>query len=78
MEGSKVYEELDEVRAPEDLPEVGVRAGDVGVVIAELRNPEADPLEAVEVEYADEDGVPRAYAIYTPDLSGLVSSRREF
>jgi hypothetical protein len=86
METKKRYRDLDEVRAPEDLPEVGVKAGDRGVVIAELRNPTASlsersaeaPPTAVEVEYPDDDGVPKAFAVYTPDLSRLLSVRRKF
>ena len=48
------------------------------MVIAELHNPAATPPEVVEVEYMGADGVPKAYAIYTPDLSELISARREY
>ena len=78
MEEPRIYKDLDEVRAPEDLPAVGVRAGDRGVVIIELHNPDAVPPRAIEVEYPDEDGVPKAFTIYTPDLSELISARRKF
>ncbi len=67
------YRELDEVSAPEDLPRTGVKAGDRGVVVAELHNPDADPPHAVEVEYADERGVPKAFVVYSPDLKRLIS-----
>jgi len=57
------YREPDEVKAPEDLPAASVRAGDRGVVVAELHNPDANPPDAVEVEYADEQGVPKAFTL---------------
>ena len=63
------YRELDEVRAPEDLPAAGVKAGNRGVVVIEHERPEP----AIEVEYADGRGVPKAFAIYTPDLSRLIA-----
>ncbi len=71
------YIELDEVKAPEDLPEAGVKAGDRGVVVAELHNPDADPPRAIKVEYADEDGVPKAFVVYSPDLKRLISVYQE-
>lgn len=67
------YKELDEVRAPADLPEAGVRAGDRGVVLLELHNPDADPPDAVEVEYRDAEGEPGPCVVYTPDLSRVIS-----
>ena len=63
------YRELDEVRAPEDLPAAGVKAGNRGVVVIEHERPEP----AIEVEYADCCGVTKAFAIYTPDLSRLIA-----
>lgn len=57
--------ELEEVRAPNDLPEAGVREGERGVVVEVLGEPEP----AVMVEYADEEGQTRALVIYTPDLA---------
>ena len=65
----RTYKELDEVRAPENLPEVGVKAGDRGVVMMEFER----PREAVEVEYAGEDGVPKAFVVYTPDLGEVLA-----
>jgi hypothetical protein len=65
MARAVTYKELDEVRAPESLPEIGIRAGDRGVVVVEYEKP--DP--AVEVEYADENGVPKAFVVYSPDLT---------
>jgi hypothetical protein len=65
MSRATTYKELDEVRAPEALPEVGIRAGDRGVVVMEYERPEP----AIEVEYADEEGVPKAFVVYTPDLT---------
>lgn len=63
------YWELDEVRGPEDLLEVGVRADDRGVVIAGLHNLDGARRIGVEVEYVDGYGDPKAYVVYTPDLS---------
>lgn len=64
MARATTYKELDEVYAPESLPEVGVKAGDRGVVVMEYDRPEA----AVEVEYVDEEGRTRALVVYSPDL----------
>jgi uncharacterized protein DUF4926 len=64
MSRATTYKELDEVRAPEALPEVGIRAGDRGVVVMEYERPEP----AIEVEYPDEEGAPKAFVVYTPDL----------
>lgn len=66
------YSELDEVRAPADVPEVGVRAGDKGVVLIELYNPAADPPHAIEVEFLDSDGEPGPCVVYSPDLSRVL------
>jgi hypothetical protein len=68
----KTYRDLDEVRAPEDLPEVGVKAGEEGVVVVEYDRPQP----AIEVEYADEQGVPKAFVVYTPDLSDTLAVHR--
>ena len=61
------YKELDEVYAPESLPEVGVKAGDRGVVVLVHER----PRPAVEVEYAYKNGIPKAFVVYTPDLGTL-------
>lgn len=63
MTRTTTYKELDEVRAPRPLPEVGVKAGDWGVVVMEHERPEA----AVEVEYVDEEGQTKAFVVYSPD-----------
>ncbi|MBA3492047.1 MAG: DUF4926 domain-containing protein [Rubrobacteraceae bacterium] len=67
MARTTTYKELDEVRAPWPLPEVGVGAGDRGVVVMEYENPEP----AIEVEYADKEGVPKAFVVYSPDLTEI-------
>ena len=56
--------ELEEVRAPHELPEAEVQKGDRGVVVEVFERP--DP--AIMVEYADKEGQTRALVIYTPDL----------
>lgn len=73
MARAKTYKELDEVRAPEPLPEVGVRAGDRGVVVMEYERPEP----AIEVEYADSEGQSRAFVIYSPDLQKVFNTHPE-
>lgn len=67
MAHATTYKELDEVRAPGALPEVGVRAGDRGVVVMEYERPEP----AIEVEYADDEGWPRVFVVYSPDLQRI-------
>lgn len=64
-EATVTYRELDEVRAPAGLPDAGVEAGDPGVVVLEHEG----PPRAIEVEYADEGGVTKAFVVYAPDLS---------
>ena len=61
----RTYGEDDRVVAPADVPEVGVGAGNRGVVLVEFDR--ADPV--VEVEYLDADGEPGSCVIYSPDLS---------
>lgn len=73
MARATTYKELDEVRAPKPLPEVGVRAGDRGVVVMEYERPEA----AVVVEYADEEGRTRALVVYSPDLEKVLAGYPE-
>lgn len=73
MARATTYKELDEVRAPEALPEVGVKAGDRGVVVMEYERPEP----AIEVEYADADGQSRAFVVYSPDLEKVLDVHPE-
>lgn len=73
MARATTYKELDEVRAPEPLPEVGVRAGDRGVVVMEYEHPKP----AIEVEYADDEGVPKAFVVYSPDLTKIFAVHPE-
>jgi hypothetical protein len=73
MARATIYKELDEVRAPQPLPEVGVRAGDRGVVVMEHERPQP----AVEVEYPDEEGVPKALVVYSPDLAEIYAVHPE-
>lgn len=63
------YRDLDEVRAPSDVPEAGVSAGDRGVVLVEFEN----PRPALEVEFLGPDGEPGPCVIYSPDLSEVYS-----
>ncbi len=60
-------EELDEVAAPDDVEEAGVKAGDRGVVIEVFQHP--DP--AVVVEYADPVGQTKALITYSTDLEKI-------
>ena len=62
------HKELEEIKAPADLKEVGVHAGDRGVVIEVFERPEA----AVMIEYADAEGRTKAQVIYSPDLTRLL------
>ena len=64
VERVRVYRELDEVSAPEDVPAAGVKRGDQGVVLVEFEYPHS----AVEVEYVGADGEPGPCVIYSPDL----------
>ncbi|CAN5893194.1 hypothetical protein BH23ACT11_BH23ACT11_21270 [soil metagenome] len=73
MARTAIYKELDEVRAPKPLPEVGIKAGDRGVVVLEHER----PRPAVEVEYAGERGVPKAFVVYTPDLERVLAVHPE-
>lgn len=73
MARTTTYKELDEVRAPNPLPEIGVKAGDRGVVVLEHER----PRPAIEVEYADESGVPKAFVVYTPDLERVLAVHPE-
>jgi hypothetical protein len=73
MARTVTYKELDEVRAPESLPKIGVRAGDRGVVVMEYEKPNP----AVEVEYADEEGVPKGFVVYSPNLTKIFAVHPE-
>ncbi len=68
MTRTTTHKELEEIKAPADLDEVGIHAGDKGVVIEVFERPEA----AVMVEYADEEGQTKAQVIYSPDLTQLL------
>jgi hypothetical protein len=69
MSGITIYKELDEVRAPGDLPEVEVNAGDRGVVVEAFEH----PRPAVMVEYADSEGRTKALVTYSPDLDQIIN-----
>lgn len=60
--------ELDEIRAPKDIEEAGVRAGDQGVVLEVFER----PSPALLVEYADFEGQTKALVTYSPDLETIV------
>lgn len=62
------YEELDEVEAPSDIEEVGVRAGDRGVVVEVFERPRS----ALLVEYADPEGQTKALVTYSADLERIL------
>lgn len=64
MARATVYKELDEVYAPEPLPEIGVRSGDRGVVVEVFDL----PTRAVMVEYADSEGQTKATVLYSCNL----------
>ena len=65
---------MDEVRAPGDVPEVGVRAGDRGVVLAEFEGRPAEGVPpAIEVEFAPSGRPWGPCVIYSPDLSEIYS-----
>lgn len=68
MSRTTAYTDLDEVRAPADIEEVAIRAGDTGVVVQTFER----PAPAVMVEYADDEGQAKALVIYSPDLSRLL------
>lgn len=60
--------ELDEIAAPEDVEDAGVKAGDRGVVIETFEQP--DP--ALLVEYADPIGQTKALITYSTDLEKIL------
>jgi len=76
METRVTYSELDEIAAPEDLPKVGVKAGDRGVVVMDYSD---DPTPAIEVEYAESEagGATKALVVYSPDLSKVLGVEPE-
>lgn len=69
MVSAKTYEELDEVRAPGDLPEAEVGVGDRGVVLEVFPGRPAENVPpALLVEYADSEGQTKALVTYSTDL----------
>ncbi len=65
MANVTAHRELDEVRAPESLPTVAVKAGDRGVVVDVFER----PRPAVRVEYADGEGQTKALVTYSSDFT---------
>jgi hypothetical protein len=59
--------ELDEVRAPGDIEEAGVKTGDRGVVLEVFEH----PIPALIVEYADLLGQTKALITYSTDLEEI-------
>lgn len=59
---------MDEVTAPADVPEAGVRAGDRGVVLVVFER----PRPAIEVDF-DRVGKSGPCVVYSPDLSEVYS-----
>ncbi len=70
--GAAIYEELDEIEAPERIEEAGVEAGDTGVVVEVFDR----PRPAVLVEYADPEGRTKALVTYSPDLGRVLDVLR--
>ncbi len=69
MGSSRIYGELDEVNAPEDLPKAGVKLGDRGVVLEVFEGrPSEDIPPALLVEYADSEGQTKALVTYSTNL----------
>ena len=68
MTRTATHKELDEIKAPADVEEVDVRAGDRGVVVEVFEHPEP----AVLVEFANEEGRTKALVAYSPDLTQLL------
>lgn len=62
------YEELDEIAAPEGIDEVGVEAGDRGVVVEVFEG----PRPALLVEYADTEGRTKALITYSANLQRVL------
>lgn len=60
--------ELDEIGAPEDIGEAGVKAGDRGVVLEVFER----PGPALLVEYADFEGQTKALVTYSADLETIL------
>lgn len=69
MSNVTAYRELDEIRAPQGIPEIDVSAGDRGVVVEIFEH----PRPAVLVEYADDEGQSKALVTYSPDLRRILS-----
>ncbi len=65
--------ELDEIRAPEDIEEARVKAGDRGVVVEVFPGRPADDVPpALLVEYADLEGQTKALVTYSTDLETIL------
>lgn len=62
--------ELDEIGAPEDIGEAGVKAGDRGVVLEVFE--QGSPGPALLVEYADFEGQTKALVTYSADLETIL------
>lgn len=60
--------ELDEIGAPEDIGEAGVKAGDRGVVLEVFER----PSPALLVEYANFEGQTKALVTYSADLETIL------
>jgi hypothetical protein len=73
MTGVITHKELEEVRASADVPEVGVKAGDRGVVVEIFER----PTPAVRVEYADAYGRTKALVTYAPNLTQVLDAAPE-
>lgn len=64
----RAYRDLDEIKAPEDVEEARVKAGDRGVVIEVFER----PSPALLVEYADFEGRTKALVTYSADLENIL------
>ena len=64
----RAYKDLDEIKAPEDIEEARVKAGDRGVVIEVFERPSL----ALLVEYGDFEGRTKALVTYSADLENIL------
>ena len=73
MAGAITHTELEEIRAPSDVPKVGVHGGDYGVIVEVFEAPRA----AVLVEFTDDEGQTKALVTYSPDLGRVLHAVSE-
>ena len=64
MSHTATHKELEEIAAPASIEDVGVTAGDKGVIVEVFER----PGPAVMVEFTDEEGETKALVTYSHDL----------